>query len=380
MYNEYPYAFIIQGIFMKRKLLLTLTAVLLLTGCSSKVSSESVENSLSSTVSEETTLSGSTAPKAQDENKSDNQENTNLDYEKLFQKNPESVMRDSPVGYEDVEYSSSQFQNLNQFPFDVSEFSEVKATMYIIPEDNGNKIPQLLLVTLQNEEAGKILHISIAEERCIRFRYALDEKNAVNRKGIDVFGFEIISDDETNLILYFKKDGKGYTLNTTGMGYEETVKVLDEMLEGKISFDIFNLDKATKVDKGNEMTFEEYFTMNPIDAQFVLDEKTAVTTLDMAELRSEYAEIWKSEIEWVYTQLVALDEKYNDNLTEWHTKSDSIVQQAIDAIPDSGGSVDRINVADASMQVYRDKAKELYEILYGYNGEYTYKYNNENAN
>ncbi len=190
-----------------------------------------------------------------------------FDYKSLFRKNGEYKYppQDSPVGSEALEYKINEFENLNNFPFDTSVFSEVDATMYTIPDGNGNEIPNYMTIELADEETGKKIFIIITEEY-IRSLYVLDEQYSVNRKGIDIFGFE---DTSGELEACFKADGRGCTIKATGMSYEEIGKILDQILENRISFKIFNIDKAaTKEDK----EFEALFKKNPQNRVMIVNE------------------------------------------------------------------------------------------------------------
>lgn len=131
-------------------------------------------------------------------------------------------------------------------------------------------------------------------------------------------------------------------------------------------------------------SFEEYFGKNPLDAAHTEEKTSAITTTEIVELESKYADLWQKEIESAYQRLLsAASSEEQATIEKEQTKWESERQGKLDEIAQdaqqNGGTMAGILSASNAMAFYRERAKELYEKLYTYDPAYSYAYESGQA-
>ena len=126
-----------------------------------------------------------------------------------------------------------------------------------------------------------------------------------------------------------------------------------------------------------QAAFEEQFGKNAYDAGFEEKMNQAANNAQILEVYNEYINLWKAEITNVMEQLSdALDEpQYQEVQAEqgqWDGAIDAQLEEQFAEIDKTGqGSAANISKAEITYQAYRDRAKELYRILYEVEPDFT---------
>lgn len=150
---------------------------------------------------------------------------------------------------------------------------------------------------------------------------------------------------------------------------------------------------ATSSVKGNEPTesqngpvlpvetddkeFDQKFKDNPIDKAYIKASNNAISSVDMVNVSNQYAMIWAEEVTSAYNKLGklatgdALKKIQNEQATWTNGKTDALKKISTDAQA-AGGTMAQVNEASGIMDLYRNRAAQVYKELYGYDKNYTY--------
>ncbi|MCI8513367.1 MAG: hypothetical protein HFI93_01870 [Lachnospiraceae bacterium] len=156
------------------------------------------------------------------------------DYSIYFQGEPSDKTADYSLelGAGGCRYEYKQSFAVEPLGFDTEEFSEAEATVYCDAEGK----PQNLLLLLSNEEAGKYLSLTVSESGMLFSCFPIEEKGGVEYQGVPVYGYHHAYPEYTSepwsLGLYFRKDGVGYTMSSTGLNYDEAGAVMAAIFAG----------------------------------------------------------------------------------------------------------------------------------------------------
>lgn len=133
-------------------------------------------------------------------------------------------------------------------PFDIDGFQQRQA--YVYCDKDG--VPVNLLLILSVPEGDKSMSLVISGRGGIYSCYPTDilteEKKSVTRNGVQVYGFDNSSNsDTTSLSLYFKMNQQGYSMECSGMTYEEAGKILDGILTEGMTVNSLNISQGIKL-------------------------------------------------------------------------------------------------------------------------------------
>ena len=123
--------------------------------------------------------------------------------------------------------------------------------------------------------------------------------------------------------------------------------------------------------------FEEQFAKNQYDADFDKKISEASNNTQILSAYNEYINIWKDEVANVMEKLSsALDatqfQEIQSQQGEWESTIDAKLEEQFAEIDKNGqGSLGNINRAEITYKSYRDRAKELYQILYKVKPDFT---------
>lgn len=123
--------------------------------------------------------------------------------------------------------------------------------------------------------------------------------------------------------------------------------------------------------------FEEQFAKNQYDADFDKKISEASNNTQILSAYNEYINIWKDEVTNVMEKLSsALDamqfQEIQSQQGEWESTIDAKLEEQFAEIDKNGqGSLGNINRAEITYKSYRDRAKELYQILYKVKPDFT---------
>lgn len=123
--------------------------------------------------------------------------------------------------------------------------------------------------------------------------------------------------------------------------------------------------------------FEEQFAKNQYDADFDKKISEASNNTQILSAYNEYINIWKDEVTNVMEKLSsALDatqfQEIQSQQGEWESTIDAKLEEQFAEIDKNGqGSLGNINRAEITYKSYRDRAKELYKILYEVKPDFT---------
>lgn len=109
---------------------------------------------------------------------------------------------------------------------DPGVFSEAEATVYCDPDGT----PVNLLFYLSNQTDGEYLSLACSEKGTLFSCFPIEEANGVEYQGVMVYGYHHPYPEHTSdpwsLELYFRRDGVGYSLSSSGMTYDEVGAVM----------------------------------------------------------------------------------------------------------------------------------------------------------
>ena len=139
-------------------------------------------------------------------------------------------------------------------------------------------------------------------------------------------------------------------------------------------------DEGLLPQPGTENTsFNEKFSLNPIDAAYEEEISIAVSVAEMAEICDRYADLWGEEVDNAYTNLLAAadDEQYSaykSEQEEWISGKDRAIREIAQTAQEQGGSMALLNSASQIMTFYRERAIVLYERYYQYDPDFEFKF------
>ena len=134
----------------------------------------------------------------------------------------------------------------------------------------------------------------------------------------------------------------------------------------------------TCIANSSNTAFYNYFSKNPISYAYDNDYRWSYTytTYGMLEIKSTYISAWEDEILWAYDRLIEYDTAYKWNKNNWLQNKDSLLQQEFDKYEPCGGTMDSLHYSSIEYDFYEQNAKNVYKLLYFYNPNYTYKWDN----
>ncbi|MGN0470443.1 MAG: hypothetical protein ACI4GV_05975 [Acutalibacteraceae bacterium] len=137
-------------------------------------------------------------------------------------------------------------------------------------------------------------------------------------------------------------------------------------------------DYHTATEFTDNEEFNKLFLSNKIDANYQQELQDASTISKMRTVTANYAEIWKTEEEKVYKNLLGLlsdkrEAKSALEVSEQEWKDG--VQEAIDGFyadidPNNSGSEELLSADTAVMNYYKGRTAKLYEQIYQLTGEF----------
>lgn len=109
---------------------------------------------------------------------------------------------------------------------DPESFTEIESTIYC---DSDGK-PMNMLFQSSNEIEGRYLTLTCSEKGNWFSCFPVEEANGVEYQGVPIYGYHYPYPERTsepwNLEMYFRKDGVGYGLSSSGMTYDEAGAVM----------------------------------------------------------------------------------------------------------------------------------------------------------
>lgn len=191
-----------------------------------------------------------------DEDEKQTDINENQDYASIFTtiEENEPGLISSDYTLEEPGGTAYRFDTPEAFsdlPFDMEGFQQRQA--YVYCDKDG--VPVNLLLTLSASEGDKSMSLVISGRGGIYSCYPTDilteEKNSVIRNGVQVYGFDNSANSDTiSLSLYFKMNQQGYSMECSGMTYEEAGKILDGILTEGMT--VNSLDISQGIQLGRE--------------------------------------------------------------------------------------------------------------------------------
>ncbi len=130
--------------------------------------------------------------------------------------------------------------------------------------------------------------------------------------------------------------------------------------------------------QGEQSGFDAVFAQNPLDAAFTEQMDGAVTTQDMLSVASTFSGLWEDEVNHAYELLknaVPADQKEDAEKEKefWDTEKEARKNEAMDTITGDGTSAS-LEKAIVVMNLYKNQARSIYQIVYENGGEITYAY------
>jgi hypothetical protein len=131
-----------------------------------------------------------------------------------------------------------------QLGFDAARFASVEATVFCDSQER----PENLLVCLADESSGKYLSLTVSESGNLFSCYPIEESGGMDYRGTPVYGFQYTPplSDSLSLELYFRKDGAGYMLSSTGLSYEEMGAVMESVFASGLRPSSYDLSRGTE--------------------------------------------------------------------------------------------------------------------------------------
>ena len=185
----------------------------------------------------------------EDDKKETEHREMNQKYASIFKpaENKEIVSRDITLQAGGVEYRYDTIEELTELPFESWGFQEGSGNIYC----NETGTPENMFFYLADNEQHRIMTIIITGSGDFCSCYVMDEGTPVVWNGIPVLGYEYPVETDTGtlsqLSLYFRVNGAGYSMECSGMEYGEAGKILDEIIAGALSTDGFDTSKGIKV-------------------------------------------------------------------------------------------------------------------------------------
>ncbi len=182
----------------------------------------------------------------------------------------ETVSQDITLQAGGVEYRYNTIKGLTELPFESWGFQEGRGNIYC----NETGVPENMFFYLADNEQHRSMTITITGSGDFYSCYVKDEGTPVEWNGIQVLGYEYPVETDTGtltqLSLYFRVNGAGYSMECSGMEYGEAGKILDEIIAGALSTDGFDTSKGIKVrneykditlaEAGKLPAFQDYMT------------------------------------------------------------------------------------------------------------------------
>lgn len=182
----------------------------------------------------------------------------------------ETVSQDITLQAGGVEYRYDTIKGLTELPFESWGFQEGRGNIYC----NETGMPENMFFYLADNEQHRSMTITIIGSGDFYSCYVKDEGTPVEWNGIQVLGYEYPVETDTGtltqLSLYFRVNGAGYSMECSGMEYGEAGKILDEIIAGVLSTDSFDTSKGIKVrneykdislaEAGKLAAFQNYMT------------------------------------------------------------------------------------------------------------------------
>jgi uncharacterized protein YecT (DUF1311 family) len=127
------------------------------------------------------------------------------------------------------------------------------------------------------------------------------------------------------------------------------------------------------------------FKKNPIDAEYIKESKTAISTVDMINLSDKFANVWQKEIEHAYSELekyLKTDSSYNAKKLEaeqkkWEDGKDAAIRLIGQEAQSTGGTMAQVDATSKVMDFYRSRAAQIYRELYNYDQNFSYAYSDK---
>lgn len=146
-----------------------------------------------------------------------------------------------------AEYRYEGADSLSGLPFSIDGFSTAEASVYYDKEEQWANT----LLYFADDAAQKHLTITISGKGNFYSCFAIDEDEGVERFGTMVYGFDLsaFSSEEIYLEMYFRREGLGYGITSTGLSYEEMGKIMDNILTKGLNGTEFDRSHAVKCTK-----------------------------------------------------------------------------------------------------------------------------------
>jgi uncharacterized protein YecT (DUF1311 family) len=131
--------------------------------------------------------------------------------------------------------------------------------------------------------------------------------------------------------------------------------------------------------------FNALFKKNPIDAEYIKESKTAISTVDMINLSDQFAKVWQKEVEHAYSELekhLKTDSSGNAKKLEaeqkkWEDGKDAAIRLIGQEAQSTGGTMAQVDATSKVMDFYRSRAAQIYRELYNYDQNFSYAYSDK---
>lgn len=127
------------------------------------------------------------------------------------------------------------------------------------------------------------------------------------------------------------------------------------------------------------VSFDDYFSENPIDSAHEDAQLQALSTMEMLDVETRFADVWKIECEQAYEKL--LDAAPSDQQAaieqaqqQWSSQLPTRLNNIASQVQGSDGTMAGVQGAIDTLTLYRDHAKELYSKLYQYDHSFSFSY------
>lgn len=127
--------------------------------------------------------------------------------------------------------------------------------------------------------------------------------------------------------------------------------------------------------------FIKAFVGNEIDENYITQINDSTTVIEMTNISSSTASLWETEINYIYSVLMQLtdySEEEQDEQTAWANDLSIVKEEIIESTAESGSS-GKVDAGHQIMEIYRNRAIELYAKVYYYNGTVEFSPNIEGA-
>lgn len=133
------------------------------------------------------------------------------------------------------------------------------------------------------------------------------------------------------------------------------------------------------VESSTETSFDEYFAQNPIDKDYDSLSQETFDNIGMVSLEADFLNVWKKEAEQAYVKLLDLlpDEEESaleKEQQEWRIDIEKQQEALSTTDSDEGGSMRNLSINVQIKDLYKERAKALYERIYQYDKNFAYFY------